>query len=53
LKILQKTQERKVKKPVLPQPRGGTAEVSTDKKVDDSNKSIYHIAQEVKRAFKK
>lgn len=52
LKILRKTQEQKVKKPNLPQPKKGVSEAKTETKVDDAGKSLYHIAQEVKNAFK-
>ena len=53
IKILKKTSEQKTKKPSLPSSRRGSPEgVTVEKAVDDSGKSLYHIAQEVKNALR-
>lgn len=52
-KILKKSLETKIKKPSLPSPKRGTEEIKPDKKVDDSNKSIWEIASDVKKSLLK
>mgnify|MGYP001595299801 CR=1 FL=1 len=52
VKILTKVNEKKSGKPNLPSTRKGTAEIAKSEAKDDSKKTIYEIAQEIKRSLK-
>lgn len=53
-KILNKVQENQKKKPSLPVSKRGSADIGGgDKKIDDSKKSLFDIAQDVKKGIKK